>query len=83
MNRNEITPAIELSIRADKKNHPYWPEHAAAQAGRVCEASGRLMAASMQYKYNSDQTDEVYKKLMEEAAVSTIAMAYRFLENLK
>jgi hypothetical protein len=83
MNRNEITPAIELAIREDKRDHPYWPDHAAGQAGRVCAASGKLMTECMDYKYKGDLEAEIHLERMQEAAIYTIAMAYRFLENLK
>lgn len=85
-NRSQIWQDIELAIRADKKSHPNWPDHAAAQAGKVCKEAGLLMRDSLDHKYdksNSDLIKEAKLLRMKESAVKTAAMAIRFLENLK
>lgn len=84
MNRKSIWHEIELAIRADKRNNPSWPDHAAGQAGKVIVPSSTLMTKSMDYKYGaSDVSDEVMIQQMKDAAVQTAAMAIRFLENIK
>lgn len=85
-NRNEIWQAIELAIRADKKNNTAWPDHPAAQAGKVCGQSGRLMNVCLDIKYHKSSSEmilEVQQQYIKEEAIKTAAMAIRFLENLK
>lgn len=82
--RNEIWQAIETEIRRAKKKFPSWPDHPAAQAGIVCEESGELMKACLQWKYernNNEVVQEVQKERMKEEAIQVAAMAIRFLEN--
>lgn len=86
MNKTEIWQAIEAEMKMEKKLHPNWPDHAAAQAGRVTEASGSLIHECMAFKYNQKTTemmDEIRKERMKSAAIKTAVTALRFLENLK
>lgn len=83
MNRNKIWQAIELELRNSKKKHPNWPDHVAAQAGIVCEESGELMQACLQWKYERKENDAEQKEQMRIEAIHTAATAIRFLENLK
>lgn len=85
MKRNEIWQAIELELRNAKKKHPNWPDHVAAQAGIVCEESGELMRACLQWKYERDKPEYEASQIseMKKEAIHTAATAIRFLENLK
>ena len=87
MKRNEIWPAVELELRKAKKKFPNWPDHAAAQAGIVCEEAGELMQACLKWKYERDVHNEVVQSAqhdnMRDEAIQVAAMAIRFLENLK
>lgn len=85
-NRNEIWQSIELELRKAKKKFPNWPDHPAAQAGIVCEESGELMQAALEFKYEKgkkEQTVDQQKEQMRIEAIHTAAVAIRFLENLK
>lgn len=85
MRRKSIWNDIELAIRADKRNNPSWPDHAAGQAGKVVQPCGELMVHCMQFKYDCQDLkllDEVMKQRMKDAAIRTAAAAIRFLENL-
>jgi hypothetical protein len=86
MKRKEIWENVEVALRADKKNHPSFPEHVAAMAGKIVSKTGTLMKLSMEYKYTPEQyrlSDEVMKQQMKDVAVHTIVQSIRFLENLK
>lgn len=82
-NRNQIWQDIELAIRADKRNHPSWPDHAAAQAGKVTVPCGKLATAAMDYKYGPVDHQKINHEMMRQYAIDTAAAAIRFLENLK
>lgn len=75
---------ILKELKQDKKNRPNWPDHIVAAAGLVSEASGDLITAASDLKYNrsglpeSERKKQVYVK----AAIAS-AVAIRFLENLK
>ena len=85
MKRNLIWQEIESVLKADKRINPNFPDHVAAQAGKVTAEAGRLMEASLGYKYHhgNDAVSAYQLKKMRKSAVSTAAMAIRFLENLK
>lgn len=85
-NRNDIWLAIDREVRKAKKKFPSWPDHPAAQAGIVCEESGELMQAALEFKYEKGKDGrsiEEQKDQMRMEAIHTAAMAIRFLENLK
>jgi hypothetical protein len=85
MTRKEIWEEIELEVRRSKKNL-HWPDHVAAQAGIVCEESGELMRAALNWKYKKSDTEvvkEMQKAQLRSEAIQTAAVAIRFLENLK
>lgn len=74
---------IQSAIQQDKKNYN-WPDHLAAHAGRVCEASGELMRFSLHTKYSRKANEKVSKvqiERMRTAAAKVAARAMRFLEN--
>jgi hypothetical protein len=86
MKRNEIWQKVETALRADKRNKPSFPDHPAAQAGKVVVKAGKLMSLCMEYKYTPQEyrlSDEVVKQQMQDVAINTIVQAIRFLENLK
>lgn len=68
--------AIEY-IQACRK-HPEWPDDEIHQAGIVCEESGELMRAALQYKYEEGEYFGIYKE-----AIQTGAMALRLLVEKK
>lgn len=79
-----ILADILNELKRAKREHPNWPDHPAAQAGIVCEESGELMKACLQWKYEKDPVNkEIQIKNMRDEAIQTAAMAIRFLENLK
>lgn len=85
MKHNQIWQEIEIELRADKRINPNYPDHVAAQAGKVSAQAGRLMESALSYKYHHGKkavTDYQVKK-MRKAAIRTAASAIRFLENLK
>lgn len=86
MSNTTILDQVLKELKRAKKKFPNWPDHAAAQAGIVCEEAGELMQAALQFKYEKGKnglTIDQQKKKMQEEAIQTAAMALRFLENLK
>lgn len=86
MKRNEIWQNVETALRADKRNNSSFPDHAAAQAGKVVVKAGKLMSLCMEYKYTPEElrlSDEVLMQQMQDVAINTIVQSIRFLENLK
>lgn len=84
MDNNEIWHAINQEIKLSRKA-TNWPQHPVAQAGLVANASGMLLNASIDYKYNMGNTaDDVHaqKQRMKKEAIETAVAAFRFLENL-
>ena len=84
MDNKALWDKINIAYKADKVNHPSWPDHVCGQAAMVGKEAGYLLNVSTEKKYNStERTPEVYKALLENAAIATIVQAVRFLENLK
>ncbi len=80
-----ILDDILKELKAAKKKHPRWPDHICAQAAIVCEESGELIRAALNYKYEKSEDPEAEEKQRRELykeAVHTAATAIRFLENL-
>jgi hypothetical protein len=69
---------LEILDEVDRarKKHPDWPDNVIEQAAIVCEESGELIRAALQYKYESGTANECDKK-----AIQTAAMCIRFLED--
>lgn len=84
MTNKAIFESIELELRKARRKHPNWPDHAAAQAGIVCEEAGELMRACLQWKYERNPNEE-QKQLQDikEEAVQVAVTAIRFLQNLR
>lgn len=79
----ETWQLIQSAIQQDKKNYN-WPDHLAAQAGRVCETTGELMKNSLHAKYSRKANEKVSKVQVDRmrlAAAKVAARAIRFLEN--
>lgn len=86
MKRNQIWQDIELELRKEKKRHPNYPDHVAAQAGIVCRESGELMNACLDFKYERKEMNAFHlqqKDAIKDAAIQTVVSAIRFLENFK
>ena len=86
MDKNEIWHSIEQMMKAEKKKHPHWPDHIAAQAGIVSKESGQLMRHSLLWKYERDANEvvrEVQVERIQNAALKTIVASIRLLENLE
>jgi hypothetical protein len=62
----------ELHKAMDK--HPNWPDDPVHAAAIVCEESGELIRAAIQYRAEDGDEDAMYKE-----AVQTAAMGLRFL----
>lgn len=80
-----ILDDILKELKRAKRKHPQWPDHIVARAAIVAEEAGELVKASLQWKYereNSEVVQDVQKQRLYEEAVQTAAMAIRFLENL-
>jgi NTP pyrophosphatase (non-canonical NTP hydrolase) len=69
----EITEEV---IRAEKK-HPEWPIDSIHQAAIVCEESGELIRAALQFQYEGGNKEEIRKE-----AIQTAATCIRLLKNL-
>ena len=83
MNHSDIWLLIEKELKTSKKRS--WPDHVAAQAGIVGDKSGKLMSASLEWKYkrsSSEVVEEMQKELIKKSAIETAAAAIRFLENI-
>lgn len=79
----EIWQLIQSAAQADKKAYN-WPDHIAAQAGRITEATGELMKESLHFKYSrkaNESVNQVQVERMKRAAAKVAARALRFLEN--
>jgi hypothetical protein len=86
MQRNDIWLEIDIAMRQDKKQNANWPDHAAAQAGKVVCASGKLMKECMLKKYHAATNESeiaMQDEMIKRAAVDSAVQAIRFLENLK
>lgn len=84
MNKKKLWTEIGVGFQQHKKLIPNWPDHVAAQAGIVSEASGRLMAACLEHKYKRiGAPSEVQLCKMKQEAIRTAVTAIRFLENMK
>ena len=78
--------SVELALRSDKKNNKAFPDHVAAQAGKVTRAAGRLMGNAIASKYTKTKKQnnpEMWRMKMKHDAIQTIVQTIRFLENLK
>jgi hypothetical protein len=83
MNKEEIFNNIQRQYDADKAAKPNWPVHICGQAAMVGQKAGKLMALSVEQKYNALHDADVYTKMLEDAAIENIAASIRFIENLK
>lgn len=86
MNKNDIWLAIQQMIQAEKKKHPNWPDHPAAQAGIVTKEAGKLMKDSLLWKYEREGSElvrEVQIDRIKEGSLKTIVASMRLLENLE
>lgn len=84
MKRKDIWQAVELELRRQKKKHPNFPDHVAAQAGIANAAAGNLMEVCLMYKYENDLYEaQDHVSMMKQEALKTAAAAIRFLEHLK
>lgn len=83
MNKKEIWQAVELALRADKKDKKTFPDHIAGMAGKVTGSAGNLMNHALKMKYAKQRPkDEVMVKEMQQKAIYTIVQSIRFIENL-
>lgn len=81
-----ILNEILAEVKRAKKKRPGYFDHPAAQAGDVAQSAGKLIQASMEWKYNRAPVDskahEEQKRAMRTEAIKTAAAAIQFLENL-
>lgn len=61
-------------VERARKKHPVWPKDPIHAAAIVCEKSGELIRAALQYKYEGCELQNMYKE-----AIHKAAMAIRFL----
>ena len=70
---------ILLEMKRAEQLHPDWPSDPVHAAAIVCEESGELVQAALDYQYGrSPDTSKIRAE-----AVQTAAMALRLLRNLK
>jgi len=84
MKHQSIITQIMTAHRFDKKENPSWPDHPAAQAGKVSIEVGELMQAANDFKYHrgkekDEQADQIRK--MRKEAIEVAVKAIRFLES--
>lgn len=85
MKRPSIVDEILIEFNRVKKNNPSWPDHPAAQAGRVTNKAGVLMHKALKWKYERKKSSDGQNEQtegMRRAAIHTVIEALRFLENL-
>lgn len=70
-----LAAVLDELARAEKK-HPHWPDDEIHKAAIVCEESGELLRAAIQFEREGGRSDAMKKE-----AVQTAAMAVRFLLN--
>ena len=78
MNRKDVWQPVELDLRRQKTQTPNWPVHVVAQAAVVNAEAGQLLTTALNVKYSNSNHEA-----MQQHAISTIAKAIRFLENLE
>lgn len=84
MDNKALWDKINIAYKADKVNHPSWPDHVCGQAAMVGAASGNLLYLSTLKKYKLTKIEpDKLTILLETEAINTIVQAVRFLENLK
>lgn len=76
MNPQEIISEIALELGRAKDKHPEWPKDMIHQAAVVCEESGEMLQASLQFVYEGKPLSAIKEEL-----IQTGAMVFRMLEN--
>lgn len=71
---NEILKEVERA----ETIHPYWPKDMIHSSAIVCEESGELIRAAVQFNYENGNLEEIKKE-----AIQTAATCIRLLKNLK
>lgn len=81
-----ILDEVLKELKRAKKKHPQWPEHIVSKAAIVCEESGELVRACLNWKYERAElgTPEYQNQIYEirKEAIHTAATALRFLQDL-
>ena len=75
----EALRAIGAEIDRARELHPEWPTDQIHAAAIVCEESGELMRAAINYEYGSDEPCAKGYLEMRKEAIHTAATAIRFL----
>lgn len=81
MKSQGIISQIMTAYRFDKKHSPSWPDHPAAQAGKVNIEAGELMKAADDFKYQKGLEKVKLKAKMKKEAIEVIVKAIRCLES--
>lgn len=84
MDKKELWDKINAAYKADKVNHPSWPDHICGQAAMVGKEAGNLLVVAVEKKYKTIGLNiNNLNPHLENSAIGTIVQAVRFLENLK
>ena len=74
MDYESALAAINDELLRARSNYPIWSDDVVHSAAIVCEESGELLKAALEYYYEGGSYQECIKE-----AVHTAAMAIRFL----
>lgn len=79
-----IIKEIEKELEFANANHPGWPTDAVHASAILNEEAGKLTQACIDHEYNnaSSSYDSMPFTRMRKKAVSTAAMAIRFLQGM-
>lgn len=77
MTQKQIIDVIVKEIKRAEKKHPNWPKDKIYASAIVCEESGELIRAAVQYEMDNGREYEVFKE-----AIHTAATCIRLLKNL-
>jgi hypothetical protein len=83
MNRSKIFAEIDKEIKRAENKFPIWPDDFVIQAAIVCEESGELLKATLDFR-NCGGSVAKLEAIMQDIkmeAIQTAAMAIRFIEN--
>ena len=76
----KIIKEIEAELDFANLKHPFWPEDSVHASAIINEEAGKLTQACIDHENDNESLDEHLDR-MRKKAVSTAAMAIRFLQD--
>ena len=76
----DIIKEIEAELEFANAKHPFWPEDSVHASAIINEEAGKLTQACIDHENGDQPLDEGLDR-MRKKAVSTAAMAIRFLQD--